>query len=116
MSVLIAKYKWLLVQRFIVYHSLLLMWKMVRNDYPLNLLLIYTYWPGDCLSTETIRKLITKASGGQRSLTLWNNMPSSLRAEQNLKRFKKSLCQWMLDNVARDAGESKSNNGNNENN
>ena len=79
---------------------------MVRNDYPLNLLLRYMYCPGDYLGTETRRKLITKASWGKRSITCWNNMPASQRAEQRLKIFKKSLCQWTLDHVARDAGES----------
>ena len=84
-NVLLTECSWLLVQLLIVYHSLLLMWKMIRNDHPLNILLMFMYWPGDYLSTEPKMKLITKASCGQRSVLWWITMPPYLRVEQNFR-------------------------------
>ena len=81
------------------------MWKMVQNDYPLNLLHRYTYWPGDPLGTEARNKLITQVSWCRRSVVWWNSMPDSLRAELNLKRFKKYLHQWTLENTTMFIGD-----------
>ena len=97
---LIAECKRLSINQLIAYHSMLLMFKMVRNDYPLNLLHRYMYWPDDTLSTEVRTRMITQISWGQRSVTWWNSLPGWLRVEQNPSRFNKSLCQWMLNNIA----------------
>ena len=106
-NVLLTECSWLLVPQMIVYHLLLLLWKMLRGNYPLNMMLRIAYWPGDLLST-LIRR-ITRASWSQRSVLCWNSMPPQLRAEQNLKQFKKILLQWTLNSIEHEVSNDSEN-------
>ena len=76
------------------------MFKMICNDYPLNLLHRYVYHPqDDTLSMDERTLITTNDSWGQRSVKWWNQLPYSLRIEQNPRKFKKSLCLWTMENI-----------------
>ena len=59
---LLTDCRWLSVNQMIVYHSILLLWKLMQGNNDLNLMLRITYSSGEAMSTREGRKKITRAS------------------------------------------------------
>ena len=93
--------QWLTVRQLIVYHTLLVVFKVHKFSQPEYL--------AHQLKNENYRgKIIVKNSRLSlysqsfvpRGSKCWNMLPDSIRSLSKLSSFKKELRRWIVDNVA----------------
>ena len=106
--VLLLQCGWLSVRQMIVYHSLVLVFKIRADGKPcyLHEKLTKTFnYRTRLASTNAIKNEekigsdIRKDSFVPRSSNHWNLLPENLRNIKNLKRFKQELKTWIKKNV-----------------
>ena len=106
-SVLLQECGWLSITQLVVYHSVLLLWKLFRENRSSHLLkrVVTTshrgrnLQTGDRLYTRQGRILLSNLSWRVNSVTWWNDMPELLRTERRLNVFKGSLRHWVRQNT-----------------
>ena len=88
---------WMTIVEMRDFHSLLLMWRVVRTGAPKHLSDIVNLVDEDYLETSN-PSLMTIAQGFRwRTVQLWNTLPGDLRSEDTLKNFKKSINRWLME-------------------
>ena len=87
---------WLEIDELAIFHSLLMMWRVVRLNAPRYFEDKIKLENDNELSTN-IPRLQNTASGFRwRTVTLWNGMSSELRSELSYPRFKRNLKKWII--------------------
>ena len=95
---------WLTIVDMRDFHSLLLLWRVVRTGAPNNLSDRVTLVDEDYLETTNPR-LITIAQGFiWRTVQLCNTLPGDIRSEETLTIFKKSIKRWLVEQRDLDHG------------
>ena len=106
-SVVLKQVGWLSVKQLYVYHSLVLVWKIIQSGEPLylkekfkrNFSYATRQATSNCLSlSQTPRSVLSKKSFVHNSTTLWNSLPSELRNNRKLLSFKAKLKVWVIEN------------------
>ena len=93
---LMEECKWLDIRELIVFHTTLHMWKIVWKKAPLHLHTKIHIDQEHKLYTDSPRLQTTSTSLRHRGVNIWNQLPSEMRGNANLPRFKKSLKTWIL--------------------
>ena len=91
--------KWLSISQLIVFHSILLLWKIIRKgtwNALKNGILVR--------NNHKIKKIkgrifLTRDSWKRRSIVIWNTLPLIMRRETELSVFKGSLRTWIKQNT-----------------
>jgi hypothetical protein len=108
-SVLLKQMGWLSINQLIVYHSLILVFKVNQNKKPAylhgkfkkNFGYRTRQATGNCIKvSETPGGDKTKTAFVHNSTILWNSLPLNLRKTQKLLKFKMELKKWIMMNVA----------------
>ena len=99
-SPLFKKLGWLTVNQLVTYHSLVVLQKIRLSREPeyLTGLLTRESRNGRIMVTNTHLGLALN-SFCYRGPNEWNNLPSFLRSETNIRTFKRELKTWILNNV-----------------
>ena len=101
---------WMSVRQLVMYHSLVLLYKVLKSKHPKY---IFSKMTVDFsrrtrqtdnnilrLGTHTDYKLeLAGNSFRWRTAQQWNNLPVSLRNEQTIEKFKSKLKLWIMENV-----------------
>ena len=107
-SELLKQCGWLSVKQLVVYHSLMLVYK-VRKDKKPGYLHKQLFRPFPCNTRfakdggirkyDKLDKEIARNSFFPRSIDDWNKLPNDLKKETSAKVFKRHLKVWILKNV-----------------
>ena len=87
---------WLNIHELTKFHSLLLMWRIVRLNSPRYFENKINVTNDDKLSTTIPRLQNTESGFRWRTVTWWNEMSQELRRELSYPRFKNKLKKWIL--------------------
>ena len=87
--------KWLTITEMRDYHSLLLMWRTVRENAPKHLSDKVNLTDDDYLETTHPRLLTTAQGFRWRTVQLWNSLPADIRGEETLTMFRKNIRRWL---------------------
>ena len=107
-SFLLNQIGWLSVKQLIAYHSLLLMYKIRKNDKPVSLKLRvkenFAYQTRQAANNNLVRNEAVRTDKLQNSFlynttALWNKLPPHLKNEEKLLKFKKLLKTWVKLNI-----------------
>ena len=88
--------KWLRVKEMVSLYSLTLLWKVIWLQSPLHLNRKINVLDNMTLSTSAARLQSTQASFRWRSISTWNQLPSDIRHQQSLPKFKSNVKKWIL--------------------
>jgi len=95
-----AELKWLTVRQLIVYHTLILVFKVRKFGHPEYLSRQFNQqnYRGNIIVNNSRLGLYSQ-SFVPRGSKYWNMLPASLKSISQLSTFKKELRQWVLSNV-----------------
>ena len=102
-----SKLGWLTVNQLVVYHTLIMVYRIRESKEPEYLagILCKTSRQGqNCIIVENIKLGLVRRSFTARGAVQWNKLPSTLRVEKKIGTFKKNLKKWVSENVARFLG------------
>ena len=90
------KLKWLTVRQLVVYHTLLMLYKVRQSKEPeyLARILLMENRMGSIIVPNTTLGLARKSFLWRGSET-WNTLPGTLRATSKISLFKKNLKLWV---------------------
>ena len=107
-AVILRQIGWLSVNQLVVYHSLMLVFKICRNKKPgyltekfkTNFSYRTRQATGNCLVVQgTPDSETSKEAFVHKSTMLWNNLPASLRKIEVFLKFKYELKNWVTRNI-----------------
>ena len=96
-AVLLQECGWLNVKDLAEYHSLCQFWKILRWKVPYYMADKIHLENNDVVRTTNPRLQLTASSFRWNTTQNWNKLPSYIRSEVSLNRFKKSLKTWLRD-------------------
>ena len=88
---------WLNISELIEYQSLIQLFKTVRWRTPVRLHSQFLLEEDGIMSTTQPRLLITSRAWRSKTTENWNRLPTEIRAETNISRFKPQLKRWIRD-------------------
>ena len=88
---------WMTVKEMRDYHSILLMWRIVRLEAPKHLADKITVTQDDYLETTYPRLQTTSQGFRWRTVNLWNTLPADMRGDETLISFKKNVRRWIVE-------------------
>ena len=94
---------WLAITEWTEYLALTQLWKTVRLGQPAYLSEKLEIQDEDKIETSLPRLKMTSEAFRWRTKRTWNKLPTELRTEQSLIRFKKKLKTWILSKRTEDA-------------
>ena len=90
--------QWLYFNELVLYHSLLLMYKIIHIGKPANMRNKLTILPNMRVQIEPGRLKISRTSFKWRTAEAWNDLPDHLLEISKISSFKKSLKKFITDN------------------
>ena len=88
---LMTECNWLYFSEMVSYHSLLMLWKMIRWHSPFHLAKKFTLTDDNMVETEHGRILMTRRVFRCRSVNDWNALSQDLREMSSFPQFKRAL-------------------------
>ena len=107
-SELLKQVGWMSVRQMFVYHTLLMVFKILRTGKPSHFRRMfrqsYSYqtrqFTSHCLAQlETPKTELFRNSLRHNGVQLWNSLPTSIRNMKKLEEFKLNLKRWIPDNI-----------------
>ena len=94
---LMVECNWLYFSEMVVYHSLLMLWKLVRWNSPYHLMREFMLTDENFVTTPGCI-LLTRRSFRCHSVSEWNSLSVELRAMDSFPQFKRSLRRELIEN------------------
>ena len=94
---LMAANGWMTVRNMITYHSLMMVWKLVNLKKPRHLYNSMRIEGDNHIQTQEPRLQFTARGLKHRASTEWNSLPSTLRNEDSISIFKRTLKKWITE-------------------
>ena len=95
-TTLMQRMNWLTFRELTKYHSLITLWKILRQGVPQYFRGKITLDEDNCTKVVPARILLTGQSFRWRSAHNWNELSQELRDCQSLPRFKRLLKSWLI--------------------
>ena len=107
---LLSQCSWLSVNQLVFFHTVVLVFKTIKNHYPASLYTMvdtsYGYRTRACEAGLLRQTAGYKPSHGLnlksyrwRSISYWNQLPADIRTCKTLSKYKILLKQWVLENI-----------------
>ena len=93
---LMKQCRWLDFKELVQYHSLVLMWKVLWRQAPLQTSNRFTVDEDHKIKTSKARLQSTEQSWRWRTTPQWNQVPGEIRDLQSLTSFKRTLKKWIV--------------------
>ena len=99
---------WLSVNQLVVYHSSILVYKVMMTKSPMYLYSMFSSkYECDTRQARSGQIKLTRISNLDlshesfrwRAAAVYNSLPASLRQDKSLKSFKTGLKKWIIDNI-----------------
>ena len=103
-NIMFDKLNWLTVNQLIVYHTLLRIHRIRQVGEPEYLAEIVNKSSRKLqgkIVVENLKLELARRSFTFRGAVQWNKLPTELRLEVKLSKFKKGLKKWVIENVER---------------
>ena len=88
---------WLRMDELTNYYSAVQIWKTLRHYKPLHLRDKLQEEDDSRISTDNPRLRMTETAFRCKSVVLWNKLPSHLRTEVSIRKFKAGVKSWLLE-------------------
>ena len=94
---LMSELNWMRVDEMVIYHSMITLWKILKNQTPRQLAQKFRVDENWKLGTTIPRLKTTSRAFRWRSVISWNRLPLEIRQIVLISKFKTTLKSWILE-------------------
>ena len=105
MTEIMKEIKWLNMKELIDYHSLTFLWRIIRHQAPLHIVIRLSLEDKANISVRKPRLQNSERLFTWRTVQLWNEMSQEMKVQKSLPIFKWAVKKWILNKQTPEPGD-----------